>query len=173
MNKLFDQYLDERKDNAEGTPAILCVCGSRGIGNLEKVSNILNTVTEELGIELLNPGYVLTGGARGIDSHADKWAEDYRYERLIMTPDWDYYGKSAGYRRNEDKIEQMYLDSEANTIPHYLVAIYDGESSGTEHMINTYESRFKRRSFIFVSQQTHRDNPTHEYASRWDTRFNV
>ena len=44
MNKLFDQYLDERKDNAEGTPAILCVCGSRGIGNLEKVSNILKQI---------------------------------------------------------------------------------------------------------------------------------
>jgi hypothetical protein len=41
--------------------------------------------------------------------------------------DWDTFGKSAGYRRNE----QMAEDADA------LVAFWDGESKGTAHMIDT------------------------------------
>ena len=43
-----------------------------------------------------------------------------------LGPDWDKYGKSAGYIRNTEM-------AEAGDI---LVAFWDGKSKGTEHMIN-------------------------------------
>lgn len=153
--------------------SIICVCGSRGIGQKDTVSRILNGIVDKFALYLSPPGYVLTGGAKGIDSYARDWAEKLDYDWHVMHPDWDHYGKSAGYRRNEDMLEQIRLDSEAHGIPHYLIAMYDGESPGTKHMIDNYESHFKMKSLIFVSPQTHKDNPTHEYSSRWDTSFNI
>ena len=45
--------------------------------------------------------------------------------------DWDTYGKSAGYRRN-----QLMADN-----ADALVAFWDGQSRGTGHMINLAKER--------------------------------
>lgn len=69
---------------------------------------------------------VVSGGARGVDRLGEEWArkEDLPIKQFI--PDWDGIGKSAGYRRNVDMAE--YADA--------LVAIWDGQSRGTKHMID-------------------------------------
>ena len=47
-----------------------------------------------------------------------------------FVPDWNTYGKSAGYRRNAEMAKYA---SEAYGV---LFAFWDGQSRGTKHMID-------------------------------------
>ena len=52
-------------------------------------------------IERLRPTTIVSGGARGADSLGAFWARELSIPTIIHLPDWDRFGKSAGYRRNE------------------------------------------------------------------------
>jgi uncharacterized phage-like protein YoqJ len=67
----------------------------------------------------------ISGGAVGVDS----WAEDCIIKgtiKHIFKPDWDKYGKRAGFLRNE------LIINEAERV----IAFWDGESKGTKHSID-------------------------------------
>lgn len=72
------------------------------------------------------PTTVISGAARGADRLGEVWAAEFKVPCERFPADWDRYGKSAGYRRNE----QMADNAEA------LIALWDGESRGTKHMID-------------------------------------
>lgn len=71
--------------------------------------------------------HIVSGGAKGIDSLAAFYAKQNNIPLTVVYPDWDRYGKSAGYLRNKDMVENY--DVEA------LIAITNG-SKGTGHTIN-------------------------------------
>jgi hypothetical protein len=68
---------------------------------------------------------IISGGARGVDKIGEELAVYLRLELKVFPADWDKYGKRAGYIRNEEMAK--YADA--------LIAIWDGESKGTKHMI--------------------------------------
>ena len=70
---------------------------------------------------------IITGMARGADKLAYEFAVRNNVVYYPFPADWDRYGKSAGYRRNEEM---------ANAA-HGLLAFWDGKSRGTSHMIDT------------------------------------
>lgn len=69
---------------------------------------------------------VLSGCAPGIDTLAIQYAEEAGYPVDRYPADWKIHGMKAGYLRNE----RMAKDAEA------LIAIWDGKSKGTKHMID-------------------------------------
>lgn len=69
---------------------------------------------------------IVCGMARGADTLGEKYAKARGYEVRYFPAEWEKYGKSAGYRRNE----QMAQNADA------LVAFWDGSSRGTAHMID-------------------------------------
>ena len=69
---------------------------------------------------------IVSGGARGADSLAIDYAVMSDHRCTTFPADWERFGKSAGYRRNE----QM-----AKYATHCL-AFWDGKSRGTGHMID-------------------------------------
>ena len=69
---------------------------------------------------------VVSGGARGADTLGEKWAEMAAVPVKRFPADWDRYGKRAGYMRNE----------EMANYGECLIALWDGESRGTKHMID-------------------------------------
>ncbi len=81
----------------------------------------------------VNDGYppdaVISGQARGADSLGEEWAKLRGIKVVHYPANWDEYGKSAGYRRNEE------MAKEAT----HLIAFHDGESRGTQHMIDIAE----------------------------------
>lgn len=77
---------------------------------------------------------IVSGGAKGADSLAEKYASERGITTKIYYANWNLYGKSAGFRRNYDIVK----DSDA------LVAFWDGESVGTKHSINLAERLEKR-----------------------------
>lgn len=67
----------------------------------------------------------ISGGALGVDS----WAEECilgHTPKKIFKPEWEKYGKRAGFLRNE------LIINEADKI----IAFWDGESKGTKHSID-------------------------------------
>jgi hypothetical protein len=80
---------------------------------------------------------VVCGLARGVDSLGKKWAEKNDIPVKEFPADWDRHGRKAGYLRNVEMVK--YADA--------LIAVWDGESKGTQHVIT--EAR-KRRLQVYV-----------------------
>jgi hypothetical protein len=67
----------------------------------------------------------LGGGAKGADALGKRWAKEEDMKYTEFPADWAQFGKQAGPLRNI----QMAIAADV------LVAFWDGESRGTEHMI--------------------------------------
>jgi len=102
------------------------IAGSRTIIDYKFVSNIIRDSN-------FNISVVISGGAKGVDSLAVRYAKENNIPYELFIPDWNKYGKKAGIIRN----------CEMGDIADALIAIWDGSSSGTKHMIN-YAMNLKR-----------------------------
>jgi hypothetical protein len=99
------------------------VCGSRGWNDRE----LLDEALAEYDVTL-----IIEGDARGADRMAGQWARDNGVELKVMPANWNRYGRSAGYRRNIEMLEQE---------PDLVVALWDGQSRGTLHTIKEARKR--------------------------------
>ena len=109
---------------------IVCICGSRSI-------QILNLDF------YLNPDYfgeIVTGGAAGLDTIAEKWAKRHGIEWICFLPQYKIYGgKWAPIKRDEDMIN--YCDE--------LIAFWDGKSPGTDYTIK-YAIKMGRKVNVHI-----------------------
>lgn len=69
---------------------------------------------------------IISGGARGADALGYEFAKDCGLQCDFYMAQWDKYGKSAGYRRNDQMAD----------VGNMLIAFWDGQSRGTKHMID-------------------------------------
>lgn len=74
---------------------------------------------------------VVSGAAHGVDRLGEEWARRHEIPIVQFPPDWNKYGRGAGVIRNNE----MAAYAEA------LVAIWDGSSHGTYHMVNAARER--------------------------------
>ena len=81
---------------------------------------------------------IVSGGAKGADSLAEKFANKYNIPTKIFLPDWDTYKKAAGFIRNTQIIE--YCD--------VVVAFWDGKSRGTMDSVKKAEKLGKKVKII-------------------------
>lgn len=99
------------------------VAGSRSFTDYQllsaKLDRILSNYTDVT---------IVTGGAKGADHLAEQYAKKHGYGLHIFRAAWDLYGKSAGYRRNED-MHRFISEHEHRG----CVCFWDGESCGTQH----------------------------------------
>lgn len=86
---------------------------------------------------------VISGGAEGVDSLAEAWADNKKMPLKIYETDWKKYKSAAGFIRNEE----MLKDSGAEA----LLAIWDGESKGTKHMIKIAQKKGLKVQVHFVT----------------------
>lgn len=66
---------------------------------------------------------IVSGGAAGVDTLAEKFAKEFNIPKLIFLPDWKNQGKKAGFLRNIDIVESSDC----------LAIFWDMKSKGTEH----------------------------------------
>lgn len=95
------------------------VAGSRSIQSYE-------TVCEAIKLSNFEVTSVVSGCARGADTLGERYARDNKLGLFKFPADWDKHGKSAGFIRNGQMGE--FADA--------LIAVWDGESRGTKHMID-------------------------------------
>ncbi len=69
---------------------------------------------------------VLHGGAQGADTIAGDIAKKMGLEVEVFIPDWDLYGKQAGFVRNKQMVD---------TGPDLVLAFVKGESRGTSDTV--------------------------------------
>lgn len=74
------------------------VCGPRDWTDEELVNDVLSA-------ELSPEDVVITGGCKGVDSIAAKWAFEACARSAVYQADWKSHGKSAGPRRNQAMID--------------------------------------------------------------------
>jgi YspA, cpYpsA-related SLOG family len=74
---------------------------------------------------------VLSGMAAGVDTLAVRYAKDSGLPLDPYPAQWNKWGRSAGYKRN------VLMADNADA----LIAVWDGRSPGTRHMIQVAKAR--------------------------------
>ena len=74
---------------------------------------------------------VVSSNSRGVDKLAEAWAREQGLPFSMFPVEWNRFGGRAGIMRDQ----QMADHAEA------LVAVWDGYSQGTEHMIGLAKAR--------------------------------
>ncbi len=105
----------------------LIIAGSREITNHQIVSEAYFDCCPFIATE------IVSGGARGVDSIGEAIGVFLNLPIKVFTANWTEHGKSAGYKRNIEMAE--YADA--------LLAIWDGNSKGTKHMIDIMNKKGK------------------------------
>lgn len=91
----------------------IAIIGSRGIS-----ANIEDFIT-------VMPKEIISGGAKGIDSDASKFALSHGIKLTEIKPNYDKYGIGAPHIRNREIV----------SLADKIIAIWDGKSKGTESTI--------------------------------------
>lgn len=94
------------------------VAGTRYITDMDAVAKALDSSCFEI-------TEVVCGMARGVDLLGLKWAETFNVPVKKFPANWAKFGKRAGFLRNKEMA--AYADA--------LIAVWDGQSRGTKHMI--------------------------------------
>lgn len=117
----YDYFYDIYPEN---TFACLVV-GSRTFNDYNKLSNTLDKLLQN---KTNKDIIIVSGGANGADSLAERYAKEHNYKLIVFRADWNTYGNSAGYKRN-DKMHQFIATFDDRG----CVAFWDGVSKGTAH----------------------------------------
>lgn len=84
------------------------------------------------------PTCIVSGGAKGVDTLGEKFADEFGISKEIYLAEWDKYGRRAGYIRNEEMAK----------VSDSLIAIWDGCSRGTKHMIDLAK-KYNLRVYVY------------------------
>lgn len=103
----------------------VAIVGSRSFTNQILLNDVLDFTP--------NITSIVSGGADGADTFARYYANAKGIPLTEYLPDWNTYGKRAGYLRNEQIIKDC----------DYVIAFWDGFSKGTLHDIKL-ASRMKK-----------------------------
>lgn len=113
------------------------IAGSRSITDYDKVKEIIDTIIKKSGIEITQ---IVSGHCpTGVDVLGEMYAEKHGIELIQFPADWGSYKKRAGYVRN------VLMSNNADG----LIAIWDGVSKGTAHMIRIATTKNLK---VFVEQ---------------------
>ena len=100
----------------------IAVVGSRTFTDYKLLEE---TLTDYLTDNAYN-GVIISGGAKGADKLAERFADEMGLEKLIFHADWNAYGKRAGFIRNVDIIKNADI----------VFAFHQNNSKGTQHSID-------------------------------------
>lgn len=104
----------------------IAVIGSRNISVIDLKGHISNC--EE----------IVSGGAVGVDSCAEKYAEENGLKLTVFLPQYERYGRAAPIIRNKQIVD--YADK--------IIAFWDGKSKGTLSVIKYAEKTGKQCDVI-------------------------
>ena len=107
----------------------IAIIGSRNIFIDDLGSYLPNNVTE-----------IVSGGAKGVDACARKYATHNKIMLTEFLPEYARYGRAAPLKRNLQIIE--YADE--------VLAFWDGESKGTKFVIDMCKKSSKKITVIKI-----------------------
>ena len=105
----------------------IIVAGGRDFDDYDLLKSVIDHMTSKL--YQTHDIVIVSGDARGADTLGKRYAHEHYNIGIglkVMKADWDKYGKSAGYLRNQEMADYST----------HLIAFWDGKSRGTKHMID-------------------------------------
>lgn len=109
----------------------LLIAGSRSITNFD-ISPYIPPDTD----------FIISGGAGGVDTLAESYADKHRISKLILRPQYNIYRRAAPLKRNEQMVE----------LCDAVLIFWDGISRGTKHTIDYADKKGKPITVINVPQ---------------------
>ena len=107
----------------------LIVVGSRTFNNYALLKEECDkAIKDMMDYDTYYSIHIVSGGAKGADNLAERYAKENGYDLIIFHADWNTYGKSAGYKRN------VLMQETISKFPFRMcIAFWDGVSKGTQH----------------------------------------
>lgn len=102
------------------------IAGGRDFNNRDLLFSKCDNILQNIEVE-----EIVSGGARGADTLAERYAFGCGLNFRRFPADWDKNGRAAGIIRNSEMAEYAT----------HLIAFWDGKSRGTKHMIDTAETK--------------------------------
>jgi predicted Rossmann fold nucleotide-binding protein DprA/Smf involved in DNA uptake len=84
---------------------------------------------------------VISGGAEGIDSLAEQYADLHHLSKYILRPRYDLYGRAAPLKRNEQMVD--FADA--------VLIIWNQESKGTKYTLDYAQKHGKPVTLILYT----------------------
>jgi hypothetical protein len=145
LNLSLSKKISKTKDKKY----VLCISGSRSLTDYSLIDKAIIYAR----INIADIKEIISGGAKGVDTNAKKYAEFYKIKFKEYPADWKNlkakdaiivdgpygkYNKRAGFLRNELMAEKA----------DKLLAIWDGKSYGTQHEIECFK-KLKKEYFVY------------------------
>ncbi len=83
---------------------------------------------------------IISGGASGIDTLAECYADSHRISKYIIRPRYELYGRAAPLKRNEQMVDMA----------DEVLIIWDGQSKGAQYTIKYSEKVNKPTTLVIV-----------------------
>ncbi len=83
---------------------------------------------------------IISGGAKGIDLVAEKYADKHNISKLILRPRYDLYGRAAPLKRNEAMVD----------LADAVIVVWDGASRGACYTADY--AKKKNKSVIVIKK---------------------
>ena len=107
----------------------LLIVGSRKIEAFDLSPYIANETVD----------LIITGGAQGVDSLAEEYADQHQISKLVLRPQYKKFGRAAPLKRNEQMV----------ALADQILIIWDGKSKGTQYTLD-YAKRQNRETRLVV-----------------------
>ena len=111
----------------------IAVIGSRDFADYQMLCDVMKNYQHAT--------HIISGGARGADSLAAKYAKSHDVELIEFIPDWEI-GKHAGHIRNQDIIDAA----------DQVIAFWDMHSPGTKDSIRRAKRAGKPVMIVNINQ---------------------
>ncbi len=112
----------------------IAVVGSRNFQDYTLLKNTLKN---------FDINQIISGGARGADTLAEDYAREKHIPVKIFYPDWQKFGKAAGFIRNKDIVKNSDM----------VIAFWDGQSRGTRSSIELAKQYGKNVKIIRFNEK--------------------
>lgn len=109
------------------------IAGSRSITNYKDIEDAVY-------FSGILPTIIISGGAKGVDFLGELFSKNHGLPLEVFPAEWEKYGRGAGFKRN------ALMASKADA----LIAIWDGSSRGTKHMINI-ATAMKLKVYVYIA----------------------
>lgn len=128
----------------------LLIAGSRNYNNYSEFCSVTNYILEDA----RKNGYrivIVSGGAKGTDTLARKYARENHLKLMEFPADWDGFGKQAGYIRNKEMHRHIRRHKERGCLCFWSLKEY---SKGTRHNFQlAFENRTPLAVYDFIEKR--------------------
>ena len=121
----------------------LLIAGSRNYNDYSEFCSVTDYILEDA----RKNGYrivIVSGGAKGADTLARKYARENHLKLMEFPADWDGFGKQAGYIRNKEMHRYIYRHKNRGCLCFWSLKEY---SKGTRH---NFQLAFEKRTPLAV-----------------------